>query len=124
MPGNIETTKGRNTNIPEDLGAVIYDITNVLENFGNDSKIKTIKLKQLKQRKEGTLKRIEKLEKLFMVSLNKYEGIIQQKHAIFETNKVHNLKEEIHNLKLENNKLKMQATEWEKNYHEAYGNIK
>ena len=73
-------------NIPEGLGAVIY-ITNVLENFGND----------LKQSKEDTSKRIEKLEKLFMVSLNKYEGIVQQKHVIFETNKVHKLKEEIHN---------------------------
>ena len=41
-----------------------------------------------------------------MVSLNKYEGNIQQKHAIFETNEVHKLKEEIHNLKLENETLK------------------
>ena len=43
LPGNIETPKlGRNTNIPEDLGVVIYDITNVLENFWND-------LRQLKE---------------------------------------------------------------------------
>ena len=43
MPGNIETPKiDRNTKIPEDLGVVIYDITNVLENFGDD-------LKQLKK---------------------------------------------------------------------------
>ena len=41
-----------------------------------------------------------------MVSLNKYEGNIQQKHAIFETNEVYKLKEEIHNLKLENETLK------------------
>ena len=43
MPGNIETPKiDRDTKIPEDLGVVIYDITNVLENFGDD-------LKQLKK---------------------------------------------------------------------------
>ena len=36
MPGNIETPKiDRNTKIPKDLGAVIYDTTNALENFGN-----------------------------------------------------------------------------------------
>lgn len=36
MLGNIETPKlDRNKKIPEDLGAVIYDITNVVENFGN-----------------------------------------------------------------------------------------
>ena len=34
-----------------------------------------------------------------MVSLSKYEGNIQQEHSIFESNKVHTLKEEIHNLK-------------------------
>ena len=37
MPGNIETPKiDRNMNTLEDLGAIINDITNVLENFGND----------------------------------------------------------------------------------------
>ena len=43
VPGNIETPKiDRNMEIPEDLGPVIYDITNTLENFGNG-------LKQLKE---------------------------------------------------------------------------
>ena len=43
MPGNIETSKiDRNAKVPKDLGAVIYYITNDLENFGND-------LKQLKE---------------------------------------------------------------------------
>ena len=43
MPGNIETPKiDGNAEILEDLDTVIYDITNVLENFGND-------LKQLKE---------------------------------------------------------------------------
>ena len=43
MSGKIETPKiDTNTKIPEDLGATIYDITNVLENFGNH-------LKQLKE---------------------------------------------------------------------------
>ena len=79
MPGNIETPKiDGNAEILEDLDTVIYDITNVLENFGND----------LKQLKENTWKRIEKLETLFMVSLNTYEGNIQQEDAIFEPNGV------------------------------------
>ena len=39
MPGNIETPKiDRNTKILEDLVAVIYDNTIVLEIFGNDLK--------------------------------------------------------------------------------------
>ena len=39
MSGNIETPKiDRNTKILEDLGAVIYDNTIVLEIFGNDLK--------------------------------------------------------------------------------------
>ena len=84
MPGNIETSKiDRNTSILEDLSAVIYNITNVLENFWND----------LKQLQEDSSKRIEKFAKHFVVSLNKYEGNIQQNHAIFETNEVHKLKE-------------------------------
>ena len=45
------TKVDRDTKSQEDLGAVIYDITNILENFGND----------LKQLKENTPKRIEKL---------------------------------------------------------------
>ena len=45
------TKVDRDTKSREDLGAVIYDITNILENFGND----------LKQLKENTPKRIEKL---------------------------------------------------------------
>ena len=54
---NFNVWKQRNTKVDrdtksrEDLGAVIYDITNILENFGND----------LKQLKENTPKRIEKL---------------------------------------------------------------
>lgn len=83
MPWNIETQIDRNANIPEDLGAVIYDVTTILENFGNDLKQLTEDIK--KNRK--------------MVSLSKYEGNIQQEHSIFESNKVHKLKEEIHNLK-------------------------
>ena len=48
MPENIKTSKiDRNTKIPEDLGAVIYNITDVLETFGND-------LKQLKKNKNIT----------------------------------------------------------------------
>ena len=48
MPENIKTPKiDRNTKIPEDLGAVIYNITDVLETFGND-------LKQLKKKKNIT----------------------------------------------------------------------
>ena len=45
---NFNVWKQRNTKVDrdtksrEDLGAVIYDITNILENFGND-------LKQLKE---------------------------------------------------------------------------
>ena len=71
VPGNIETPKiDRNMEIPEDLGPVIYDITNTLENFGNG----------LKQLKENTWKRIDKLETPFLVSLNIYEGNIQQEH--------------------------------------------
>ena len=43
MPGNIKTPKiDRNTKILEDLGAVVFVITKVLESFGND-------LKQLKE---------------------------------------------------------------------------
>ena len=49
-----------------------------------------------------------------MVSLNKCEGDIQQKPAIFVTNEVHKLKEEIHNLKLESETLKIQNKEREK----------
>ena len=54
---NFNVWKQRNTKVDrdtksrEDLGAVIYDITNILENFGND----------LKQLKENTPKRTEKL---------------------------------------------------------------
>ena len=54
---NFNVWKQRNTKVDrdtksrEDLGAVIYGITNILENFGND----------LKQLKENTPKRIEKL---------------------------------------------------------------
>ena len=89
MPGNIETLKiDSKTKILEDLGAVIYDIINVLENFGNG----------LKQLNEITSKRKEKLETLFMVSLNIYEGNIQQEYAIFEPNEIDKLKEEIHGL--------------------------
>ena len=54
VPGITETSSiDRNMKIPEDLGAVIYDITNALENFGND----------LKQLKENASKRIEKLQR-------------------------------------------------------------
>ena len=49
-----------------------------------------------------------------MASLNKYEGNIQQKHAMYETNEVHKLKEQIRNLKMENEMLKIQAIEREK----------
>ena len=59
--------KSQITNVPDDLSAVNYEITNVLENFGND----------LKQQKEDTSKRLEKLETFFMVTLNTYEGNIQ-----------------------------------------------
>ena len=46
MPRKIVTPKvDRNTKILEDLGAVIYDTTNALENFGND-------LKELKEKHE------------------------------------------------------------------------
>ena len=63
LAGNTETPKmKRNTNIPEDLGAVIYDITYVLKNFENDLKLLKI----------DTSKRKEKLETLSMVSLNKF----------------------------------------------------
>ena len=63
LAGNTETPKmKRNTNIPEDLGAVIYDITYVLKNFENDLKLLKI----------DTSKRKEKLERLSMVSLNKF----------------------------------------------------
>ena len=37
MYGNIETPKtDKNTKIPEDLGGVIYNITNDVESFGNN----------------------------------------------------------------------------------------
>ena len=49
-----------------------------------------------------------------MVSLNTYEGNMQQKHAIFEPIEVDNLREEIHGLKLENEMLKIQAIERER----------
>ena len=49
-----------------------------------------------------------------MVSLNTYEGNIQQEHETFEPNEVDKLKEEIHSLKLENKTLKIQAIEGEK----------
>ena len=43
MPGNIKTPKiDRNAKTSEDLGAVVFVVTNVLESFGND-------LKQLKE---------------------------------------------------------------------------
>ena len=68
VSGNIERPKiDRNAKILEDLGAVIYNITNVLENFGKD----------LKQLKENTSKRIKKLRTLLMVSLNTYEGNVK-----------------------------------------------
>ena len=44
-----------------------------------------------------------------MVSLNTYEGNIEQEYAIFEPNEVDKLKEEIHGLKLENETLEIQA---------------
>ena len=51
MSGNIETPKiDRNTKILEDLGAVIYDNTIVLEIFGND--LKEPKKKHIKKNKE------------------------------------------------------------------------
>ena len=59
--------KSQITNIPDNLSAVNYEITNVLENFGND----------LKQQNEDTPKRLEKLETFFMVTLNTCEGNIQ-----------------------------------------------
>ena len=75
VPENTETPKIEiNIKIPEDLGGVIYDITNVLEIFGNN----------LKQLKEKTSKRIEKLETLFMVSFNTYEGNVLQGNVMFE----------------------------------------
>ena len=93
VPRITETSNiDRNMKIPEDLGAVIYDITNALENFGND----------LKQLKENASKRIEKLQRFYMVSLNTYKGNIQQEHPIFELHEVDKLKEKIHDLKLEN----------------------
>ena len=49
-----------------------------------------------------------------MMSLNVYEGNLQQEHAIFEPKKVDKLKKEIHGLKLKNEKLKIQAIEREK----------
>ena len=43
MSGNIETQNvDRHAQILQDLGVVIYDITNVVQHFGND-------LKQLKE---------------------------------------------------------------------------
>ena len=59
--------KSQITNIPDNLSAVNYEITNVLENFGSD----------LKQQNEDTPKRLEKLETFFMVTLNTCEGNIQ-----------------------------------------------
>lgn len=99
MLGNIETPKlDRNKKIPEDLGAVIYDITNVVENFGN----------LLNQLKEFTSKR-KKSQKYFLQCHNTYEEIIQQEHAILEPNEVDKLKKKIHGLKLENKALKIRA---------------
>ena len=52
MLGNIEIPHiNRNTKIPEDLSAIIYDITNVLENFGND--VKTAKRKHIKKNRKS-----------------------------------------------------------------------
>lgn len=82
MPGNKQTPKiDRNVKVPEDLGAVIYNITNVYENFGDD----------LTQLKKHTSKSTEKIETLFMVSFNIYEGNIQWEDAIFEPNEVDKL---------------------------------
>ena len=107
LPGNIELPKtDRNTKILGDLGAVIYDIANFLENFGG--------MNDLKQLKENTTKRIEKLETLPMVSINKYQGNIQQAHIIFEPNKVDKLKEQIYALKTENETIKIRAIERQK----------
>ena len=104
MPGNIETSEiDRNMTIPENLGAVTYDITNVLEHIENNLQLK-----------ENIYERIENIQTLFMVSLNTYEGNIQQEHIIIEPITVDKLMEEIHGLKLENETLKIHAVEREK----------
>ena len=105
MPENIKTPKiDRNTKIPEDLGAVIYNITDVLETFGND----------LKQPEKKTSQRIKKLETFLTESLNIYEENIQHEHAIFDPNEVNKLKDEIDGLKLDKETLKVEALEREK----------